>query len=67
MDTASNTASAIVRAWKTLLVTGLLVGAGGFGGASGSLADDVGLVDGVLFVGFCWGGGLLVWLVWWLV
>jgi hypothetical protein len=53
VNTTSNTASAIVRARESLLVARLLVGSGGFGGASGSLVEDVGLVDGVLVVGLC--------------
>jgi hypothetical protein len=53
VNTASNTAGTIVGTRKTLLIAGLLVGAGGLGGASGSLVQDVGLVDGVLVVGFC--------------
>lgn len=55
MNTASNTASAIIRTRETLLVARLLVSSGGLGGAPGSLIDDVGLVDGVLVVGFCEG------------
>jgi hypothetical protein len=55
VNTASNTAGTIVGTRKTLLIAGLLVGAGGLGGASGSLVQDVGLVDGVLVVGFCEG------------
>jgi hypothetical protein len=49
----SNTAGAIFRTRETLLVTGLLVGAGGLGCASGALVDDVALVNGVLLVGLC--------------
>jgi hypothetical protein len=59
MNTTSNTTSTILRARETLLVARLLVGSGGFGGASGSFVEDVGLVDGVLVVGFC--RELLVW------
>lgn len=47
----SNTAGAIFRTRETLLVTGLLVGARRFGRASGALADNVVLIDGVLIVG----------------
>jgi hypothetical protein len=55
VNTASNTAGTIVWARESLLVAGLLVGSGGFGGAAGSLVENVGLVDGVLVVGFCQG------------
>ena len=51
VGTTSNTAGAIFRARETLLVARLLVGAGRLGRASGALADDVVLVDGVLIVG----------------
>lgn len=51
VGTTSNTAGAILRTGKTLLVAGLLVGTGRLGRASGALADDVALVDGVLLVG----------------
>ena len=51
----SNTAGAILRARKTLLVAGLLVCAGRLGCASGTLVDDVALVNGVLLVGL-WKG-----------
>jgi hypothetical protein len=53
VGSASNTAGAIFGARKTLLVTGLLVGAGRLGCASGALFDDVALVDGVLLIGLC--------------
>ena len=53
VGTASNTAGAILRARKTLLVAGLLVGAGGLGCASGALVNDVALVDGVLVISLC--------------
>jgi hypothetical protein len=46
-----NSAGAILRAGKTFLVTGLLVGAGRLGCTSGALIDDVALVDGILLVG----------------
>jgi hypothetical protein len=49
----SNTAGAILGARETLLVAGLLVGAGRLGGASSALLDDVALVDGVLLVRLC--------------
>ena len=55
MNTTSNAASAILRTRESLLVARLLVGSGRLGGASGSFADDVGLIDGVLVVGFCGG------------
>ena len=51
VGTTSNTAGAIFRAGKTLLVAGLLIGAGRLGRASGAFVDDVALVDGVLLVG----------------
>jgi hypothetical protein len=48
-----NSAGAILRAGKALLVTGLLVGAGRLGRASGALIDDVALVDSILLIGLC--------------
>jgi hypothetical protein len=53
VGSASNTAGAIFRTRETLLVTGLLIGAGRLGCASGALLDDVALVDGVLLISFC--------------
>jgi hypothetical protein len=61
VGTTSNTAGAILRARKTLLVAGLLVCAGRLGCTSGALVDDVALVDGVLLVGLCWGCQQGVW------
>lgn len=49
----SNAAGTVLRARKTLLVTRLLVGAGGLGCASSALVNDVALVDGTLLVSLC--------------
>lgn len=53
VGTTSDSTGAVLRARETLLITRLLVGAGGLGRASGALIDDVALVDGVLLVGLC--------------
>lgn len=53
VGTASNTAGAILRAGKTLLITRLLVSARTLGGTSGAVANDVALINSVFLVTLC--------------
>lgn len=43
----------IVAGGKTLLITGLLVGAGGLGVTGTVALDDVALVDGISLISLC--------------